>query len=136
MRGKIDIHCPICDDNYDTENRKPFLVCANKHKLCFACLSSMKNHASLKKIQLLCPFCKMTVQEDLVTTDTGLYSFLEAELETLKRLPQEKQKLFAFSSIYLPRLHDFMKKEAMEGGKMDKNSGKRDPKGDSSVDSI
>jgi hypothetical protein len=38
----------------------------------------MKNHASLKKINLLCPFCKMPVEEDLVTTDTGLYGFLEA----------------------------------------------------------
>jgi hypothetical protein len=49
-------------------------------------------------------------------------------------LPPERQKLFAFSSIYLPRLHDFMKKEAKgDGGK---KSGKRESKVETSVDSI
>jgi hypothetical protein len=136
-RGKIEIHCPICEENYDTEERKPYVVCRNKHKLCLACLASMKNHASLKKNHHLCPFCKVPIEEDMLTTDAGTYKFLEAELDTLKRLPQERRKLFAFSSIYLPRLHEFMKLEAKgEMGKIDKKSGKRDQKAGNSIDSI
>jgi hypothetical protein len=36
----------------------------------------MKNHANLKKALLLCPFCKAAVEEDMVSTDTGIYGFL------------------------------------------------------------
>lgn len=75
----------------------------------------------------------------MVTTDSGIYNFLDAELETLKRLPQEKRKLFAFSSIYLPKLHEFMKEEAKgNGGGVihDKIGSKRDLKPRTTIDSI
>jgi len=96
----------------------------------------MKNHASLKKIALLCPFCKVTVVEDMVSTDTGIYGFLEAELATLRKLPQNRQKLFAFSSIYLPHLHKFMKEEVKGDVKKDKKGSQREQKTGYSIDSI
>lgn len=72
----------------------------------------------------------------MLATDSGIFNFLDAELDTLKRLPQERRKLFAFSSIYLPRLHDFMKMEARgDSEKLEKKSGKKEMKGNT-IDSI
>ena len=73
------------------------------------CFSLIEGRSIKTRKENKCPFCNEVIQGDLRGTDHAVLSFLKREEETLKVLPEEKKKLFAFSSIYLPSLHKFMK---------------------------
>lgn len=56
-----------------------------------------------------CPFCKDVCHEDLTQTDAASYSFLTKEEDVLNRLTDDKRKLYAFSTVYLPTLNKIFK---------------------------
>lgn len=110
---KLQVNCPICEQIYDTQLRKPYFVCQNRHKLCRTCLTAIMSHSRIKRMGLpKCPFCKCDIEEDLITTNRPVLNFVDQEMEILKLLKQDQIQLYAFTAIYLPKLHEFMRKQA------------------------
>ena len=63
----------------------------------------------MKQLDIKCPFCKVKCDEKLVAVDEELNQFLKQEEQILRQLPQNRHKLYAFASTYLPKLKKYLK---------------------------
>jgi len=50
----------------------------------------------------------------MIGTDKSVFKYLEKEEKVLRVLPEDRKKLYAFTSIYLPKLHKLMEKDTMK----------------------
>lgn len=102
---EIKLLCPICEESFDKRVKKPVNICENSHTICEECRSQIeKKFALQKKGSMTCPYCKQVCVSDIRQTNEQIYKFLDNYEEVLKRIPEERKKLFAFAVVYLPNL--------------------------------
>lgn len=76
---RLVVNCPICEESYDTEDRRPYIMCPNNHQICIQCLTSIKARSLKQKKEYKCPFCNEVCAEDMMGTDMAVFNFLKQE---------------------------------------------------------